>query len=63
MPVRRRTSQAEKGSLLVEVRRAASLKIGEVLKHELQIPQDLPPEIRSLLRQLYNVSNSEPQST
>jgi hypothetical protein len=62
MPARRHRSQAGKGSLLVEMRRAATLKIGVALRHELQTPQDLPPEISSLLRRFHNIQLTEPVS-
>jgi hypothetical protein len=42
-------SQAGKGSPLAEAQRAATLRVGEALRHDLEVPRHLPPEISSLL--------------
>ena len=48
MPARRRIAGGERVAL-AEAQRAATLRVGEALRHDLEIPRHLPPEISSLL--------------
>ena len=60
MSALRCTKQGGNDRLRVEVKRAAYLQIGEAIRHELEVPQDVPPQVRDLLQQLHNDKGRRP---